>query len=118
ARRKPHTEQNWIAPEWGWAWPSNRRILYNRASADADGKPWSERKRYVWWDGERWTGDDVPDFEEQKAPDYVPPDDAEAEDAIAGDHPFIMQADGRSWLYVPQGLEDEIGRASCRERVC
>ena len=36
--------------EWGWAWPANRRILYNRASADPDGKPWSERKRYVWWD--------------------------------------------------------------------
>ena len=62
ARRKPHTEQNWVAPEWGWAWPANRRILYNRASAEPDGKPWSERKRYVWWDaGEcRWTsnGDD------------------------------------------------------------
>ena len=53
ARKRPHTEQSWIAPEWGWAWPSNRRILYNRASADPDGKPWSERKRYVWWDAER-----------------------------------------------------------------
>jgi formate dehydrogenase major subunit len=48
----------------------------------------------------------VPDFEETKRPDYVPPDDAKAEQAIAGDHPFIMQADGRSWLFVPQGLED------------
>jgi formate dehydrogenase major subunit len=83
-------------------------LLYNRASADPDGKPWSERKRYVWWDPEqaKWTGLDVPDFEEEKPPDYVPPDDAEAEDAIAGDHPFIMQADGRSWLFVPQGLQD------------
>ena len=44
ARRKPGGEQNWVAPEWGWAWPANRRILYNRASADPDGKPWSERK--------------------------------------------------------------------------
>jgi formate dehydrogenase major subunit len=49
---------------------------------------------------------DVPDFEEDKPPSYVPPDDAKAEEAIAGDHPFIMQADGRSWLFVPQGLED------------
>ena len=44
ARRKPGTEQSWVAPEWGWAWPANRRILYNRASADPDGRPWSERK--------------------------------------------------------------------------
>ena len=50
ARRKPGQEQSWVAPEWGWAWPANRRILYNRASADPDGKPWSERKAYVWWD--------------------------------------------------------------------
>ena len=44
ARRKPGREQSWVAPEWGWAWPANRRILYNRASADPDGRPWSERK--------------------------------------------------------------------------
>src|SRR4051794_36862002 len=109
ARKKPHWEQpSYVAPEWAWAWPANRRILYNRASADPDGNPWSERKRFVWWDEQdgKWTGLDVPDFEEDKRPDYVPPDDAKAEDAIAGDHPFIMQADGRSWLFVPQGLED------------
>jgi formate dehydrogenase major subunit len=107
ARRKPHWEQETIvAPEWAWAWPANRRTLYNRASADPAGKPWSERKKLVWWDGEKWTGDDVPDFEPNKAPDYEPPEGAEAQDAIAGDHPFIMQADGRSWLFVPQGLED------------
>src|SRR5438067_130339 len=109
ARKKPHWEQeSYVADEWAWAWPDNRRLLYNRASADPDGKPWSERKRYVWWDADdgKWTGLDTPDFKEDKEPSYVPPDDAEAEDAIAGDHPFIMQADGRSWLYVPQGLED------------
>jgi formate dehydrogenase major subunit len=107
ARKKPHWEQeSYVAPEWAWAWPANGRILYNRASADPDGNPWSERKKYVWWDGTRWTGVDVPDFEERKPPDYVPPDGAKAEDAIKGDHPFIMQADGRSWLFVPQGLVD------------
>jgi formate dehydrogenase major subunit len=109
ARKTPHWEQDtYVAPEWAWAWPDNRRILYNRASADPEGNPWSERKRYVWWDGEQgqWTGMDTPDFDVEKPPSYVPPEDAEAEDAIAGDHPFIMQADGRSWLYVPQGLED------------
>ena len=77
ARRKPGAEQSWVAPEWGWAWPMNRRILYNRASADPEGKPWSERKRYVWWDAEQgWTGHDVPDFEADKAPDYRPPEGA------------------------------------------
>ena len=55
--RKPAQEQNWVANEWGWAWPSNRRILYNRASADPDGKPWSERKRLVWWDEGKRTVD-------------------------------------------------------------
>ena len=47
---RPAREQSWVAPEWGWAWPANRRILYNRASADPAGRPWSERKSYVWWD--------------------------------------------------------------------
>ena len=59
AQRRKHTdEQNWVAPEWGWAWPANRRIIYNRASADPEGKPWSERKAYVWWDADeqKWTG--------------------------------------------------------------
>ncbi len=108
ARRKPGSEQTWVAPEWAWAWPMNRRIIYNRASADPDGNPWSERKKYVWWDAEagRWTGEDVPDIKADKAPDYVPDDDAEAEMALRGDEPFVMQADGRGWLFVPSGLID------------
>jgi formate dehydrogenase major subunit len=108
ARKKPYWEQTYVAPEWAWSWPANRRLLYNRASADPNGKPWSERKRYVWWDEQEgtWTGLDVPDFEEDKPPSYEPPDDARAEAAIGGNHPFIMQADGRSWLFAPQGLED------------
>ena len=111
ARRKPGREQSWVAPEWAWAWPMNRRMLYNRASADPEGRPWSERKRYVWWDpdkgdGGEWTGEDVPDFKATMAPDYVPGDDATAEDALRGDEPFIMQVDGRGWLYAPTGLTD------------
>ena len=43
-------------------WPANRRIQYNRASADPQGKPWSEAKKYIFWNGERWTGPDVPDY--------------------------------------------------------
>ena len=108
ARRKPGHDQHWVAPEWGWAWPANRRTLYNRASADPEGRPWSDRKRYVWWDEDKreWTGYDVPDFEVDKPPDYRPPEGASAEAAIAGDHPFIMQADGLGWLYAPGGLVD------------
>jgi formate dehydrogenase major subunit len=83
-------------------------LLYNRASADPDGNPWSERKKLVWWDDEarRWTGYDTPDFDEEKPPDYRPPEDAEGPAAIRGDHPFIMQSDGLGWLFAPQGLED------------
>ncbi len=108
ARRKPHAEQNWLGPEWGWAWPANRRILYNRASADPDGKPWSERKALVHWDeGEqKWAGDDVPDFVADKAPSYVAPDDATGPDGLSGNEPFIMQSDGKGWLYAPAGLVD------------
>ena len=109
ARKAPGSGQSWIAHEWGWAWPKDVRILYNRASADADGRPWSERKRYVWWDAEdgRWTGlGDTPDFPATKAPDYEPPEDAEKMEAIAGDTPFILHPDGRAWLFVPSGLVD------------
>jgi formate dehydrogenase major subunit len=106
ARRKPAREQNWTGPEWAWAWPANRRILYNRASADPQGRPWSERKALVWWDEEqgKWTGHDTPDFEATKRPDYRPAPDAAGPDALAGDDPFIMQADGRGWLYAPAGV--------------
>jgi formate dehydrogenase major subunit len=98
----------WVSPEWGWAWPMNRRILYNRASADPDGRPWSEEKRYVWWDEAegKWTGYDVPDFPLTTRPDYRPEPGAEGMDAIAGDAPFIMMPDGRAWLYNPSGLLD------------
>ena len=108
ARRKPRTEQDYVASEWGWVWPANRRILYNRASADPTGKPWSERKAYVWWDEEqrRWTGDDVPDFEVGKPPSYRPPEGATGPDALAGNDPFIMQSDGKGWLFAPSGLID------------
>ena len=97
-----------MAPEWGWVWPANRRILYNRASADPAGKPWSQRKAYMYWDEEqgRWTGPDVPDFQVTKPPSYRPPAGATGPEALAGDDPFIMQSDGKGWLYVPSGLID------------
>ncbi|HET9124209.1 MAG TPA: molybdopterin dinucleotide binding domain-containing protein, partial [Solirubrobacteraceae bacterium] len=109
ARKKPGGSQNWIAQEWGWAWPKDTRIIYNRASADPEGKPWSERKRYVWWDAEQesWTSlGDSPDFPPSKAPDYKPDRHSEAMEGIRGDKPFILHPDGRGWLYAPTGLVD------------
>jgi formate dehydrogenase major subunit len=108
ARRTPHWEQNWVAPEWAWAWPHNRRILYNRASADLDGRPWSERKRLVWWDEgkKQWVGEDIPDFIVERPPWYRPPQGARGKDTISGVDPFVMQADGKGWIYVPTGLKD------------
>jgi formate dehydrogenase major subunit len=109
ARKKPGSEQNWIAQEWGWAWPGDRRILYNRASAAPDGTPWSERKKYVWWDAEKgeWASlGDNPDFEPDKPPDYRPSEDDTGMDAIAGDNPFILHPDGLGWIYAQSGLVD------------
>ena len=108
ARRKPGQEQSWVAPEWGWAWPANRRIIYNRASADPEGKPWSDRKAYIWWDADKgkWTGHDVPDFVADRPPDYRPPKGTTGVAAISGIDPFIMQADGKAWLFAPAGLVD------------
>ncbi len=95
---------------WGFAWPSNRRILYNRASAAPDGSPWSERKRYMWWDPDeqRWKGPDVPDFQADKPPDYEVDwsQDPIGLDAHDGRSPCIMISDGKESLYVPSGLKD------------
>ena len=72
---------------WGFSWPANRRILYNRASADPDGRPWDPRRRLVSWDGDRWTGIDVPDFSRTS-----PPAD--------GMGPFIMNPEGVARLFA------------------
>jgi formate dehydrogenase major subunit len=98
--------RDYLGHGWGFAWPSDRRIIYNRASARPDGSPWSERKKLVWWDSEKWTGIDVPGFVKGKAPDYEPEEGAEGLDAIPGDAPFILHEDGLGWLYVPKGLQD------------
>jgi formate dehydrogenase major subunit len=91
---------------WGYAWPANRRLMYNRASADPAGNPWSERKKWVWWDGQKWTGYDVPDFAVTKAPTAKPKPGSIGLDALSGTDAFIMKPDGVGWLYVPTGLVD------------
>jgi formate dehydrogenase major subunit len=90
--RKPADEKDPLGHGWAFAWPANRRILYNRASTDPAGKPWSDKKKLIWWDPEapgaepdkkgKWVGLDVPDFNPVLAPD-----------AKNGDKPFIMRAD-------------------------
>jgi formate dehydrogenase major subunit len=85
-----------IYPNWGWSWPANRRVLYNRASCDLEGKPWDPSRRQVWWDEAKqsWVGVDVPDFKVDSAPK---------------DHmgPFIMNPEGIGRLFVPlAGMQD------------
>ena len=93
---------------WGFAWPVDRRILYNRASARPDGTPWSDRKRLVWWDPEHreWTGLDNPDFTRSKPPDYRPGPQARGDAGLSGTAPFLMHPDGMGWLWVSSGLKD------------
>lgn len=66
---------------WAWAWPANRRILYNRASCDPSGKPFNPQRNLISWNGKQWTGADVPDFKVD-------------EDPAGGMGPFIMNAEG------------------------
>ncbi len=112
SRIRDHAGENTNHSKWGFAWPANRRILYNRASADPEGKPWSERKRLLWWDPSRndgkgmWTGYDVPDFPKTKAPDADADERGDGMDAHSGSDPFIMQAHGRAWLFAPHGVKD------------
>ena len=109
ARRKPGREQSSAALDWGWAWPANRRILYNRASADPDGKPWSERKAL------RLVGRGAAEVDRArrartsrptKPPSYRPDPGHGRPGGLAGDDPFIMQADGKGWLFTPKGMLD------------
>lgn len=110
---------DWVSLGWGYSWPANRRILYNRASADPAGRAWSKEKRlgaefgrgsqgYVYWDEEqgRWVGLDVPDFPVTKRPDAKANENGLGLDFHDGASPFLMKADGKAWLFVPEGLVD------------
>ena len=80
-------------PGWAWAWPANRRILYNRASLDPAGRPWDPKRQILEWNGQRWIGADVPDYPLTAAPN-------------SGVSPFIMQADGLGHLFATTGMVD------------
>ncbi|HYX27937.1 MAG TPA: formate dehydrogenase-N subunit alpha [Pyrinomonadaceae bacterium] len=79
-----------IFPNWGYSWPANRRVMYNRASCDLNGKPWDTDRRQVWWNDaqQKWVGNDVPDFK----PDSKP-----------SEHmgPFIMNPEGVGRIFGP-----------------
>jgi len=104
--RKP---KDLLGHGWGFAWPNDCRIIYNRASARPDGRPWSERKKLVWWDAaqKKWTGSDVPDFTENMDP-ATPSNLREGHgvQALGGARPFTLHQDGVGWLFVPSGLKD------------
>jgi formate dehydrogenase major subunit len=104
-KRDPHGR---YGHGWGFAWPLDRRILYNRCSAAPDGKPWSERKKLIWWDDTKreWTGDDIPDFTTKKPPDAKGDPEKGGDEALPGDAPFIMHPDGVGWIWVASGLKD------------
>jgi len=82
-----------IFPNWSWSWPANRRVLYNRASCNPDGKPWDPERKQVWWNeaAGKWAGNDVPDFK----PDSHPKDHM---------GPFIMNPEGVGRLFAPIGV--------------
>ncbi|HKF23152.1 MAG TPA: formate dehydrogenase-N subunit alpha [Candidatus Angelobacter sp.] len=85
-----------IFPQWGWSWPMNRRVMYNRASCDLEGKPWDPSRKQVWFNQAtgKWAGNDVPDFKADSNPK---------------DHmgPFIMTPEGVARLFVPlAGMAD------------
>jgi formate dehydrogenase major subunit len=100
--------KDYLGHGWGFAWPGDRRIIYNRASASPAGEPWSDRKKLIWWDQaqSRWTGVDNPDFPVEKSPEFRPTGKESGLDAIRGDAPYISHEDGLGWLYVASGLQD------------
>ena len=110
ARRKPGSEQTWVAPEWGWAWPANRRMLYNRASADPDGPAVVRAQALrVVGRGRQASGRarTCPTSSPTRPPDYVPPEDAHgAEQALARRRAVHHAGRRQGWLFAPSGLVD------------
>src|ERR1700731_4602119 len=100
--------KDYLGHGWGFAWPGDRRIIYNKASASPTGEPGGDPKKFIWWDRaqRKWGGVDVPDFPVGKPPEFRPTGNESGLDAIPGDSPFISHEDGLGWLHVPKGLQD------------
>ncbi|HEY7366707.1 MAG TPA: formate dehydrogenase-N subunit alpha [Methylomirabilota bacterium] len=100
-RREKPKEGDYLAHGWGFVWPANRRILYNRASADPRGRPWSEKKKLIWWNGKekKWVGLDVPDFSPVMAPDAPRAKEGPLK-GISGTDAFIMNPHGLGQLFA------------------
>lgn len=131
-RAASRTPDDWVALGWGFAWPANRRIMYNRAAADPAGNPWPKEARlaqqrsggkfkgYVYFDPQadagkdaqgnpivgKWVGLDVPDFPPTKKPTAPAKPNGVGLDFHDGASPFIMKSDGKGWLFAPSGLAD------------
>ena len=101
ARDKKDPSGLGLYPGWSFAWPVNRRIIYNRCSVDAQGQPWNPQKALVRWDGaaNKWVRNDVPDFKwiDPATKTEFPP----AESLKA---PYLMLPEGKARLFVPKGL--------------
>jgi formate dehydrogenase major subunit len=78
---------------WAWAWPANRRVLYNRASCDPQGKPWNPRRSLISWNGKTWGGADVPDFKLDENP-------------AGGMGPFIMNPEGVARFFARKSMAE------------
>jgi len=79
-----------LFPNYSWSWPANRRVLYNRASLDAAGKPWDPTRAPIRWNGTRWSGD-VPDFKGDASPEAF--------------SSFLMLPEGVAKLFTPDFAE-------------
>ncbi|AUT61612.1 formate dehydrogenase-N subunit alpha [Paraburkholderia terrae] len=78
---------------WAWAWPANRRVLYNRASCDLNGKPFDPKRKLIAWNGASWSGPDIPDYKIDEAPEN-------------GMGPFIMNPEGVARFFARDGMNE------------
>ena len=110
AEMNPGKNDGWVSPNWGWAWPANRHQIYNRASADPAGKPWSDRKKYTYWDeaAKTWKNDSGEgiDFTLTKAPTTPANPNAVGVAFHSGSDPFLLKKDGKGWLFAYEGTSD------------